>query len=246
MFNFLALRMQILKLNTIDSTNNFIKKEIPKGLRDNTIVISESQTNGRGQAKKKWVSEPNKNLTFSIYKHNFINAKELFDINKTISVAIAKNLIQLGLKNVSIKWPNDVFVNEKKIAGILIETSLTRHIVKDLIIGVGLNINQINFDSSINATSVALELKEQCLNIYFTTLITQITEHLNLFKKKTKFPAVIEFYSSHLYKKNIFHTFKVCSKSLYGKIINVDNLGNLVIKTQNGNLHLFKNLEIDF
>ena len=143
--------MKQINFESIDSTNTYLKNNY-KELDDFTFVSAKIQTQGRGRCNRKWDSE-NSNLLFSLLLKN----ERYFAITNSISIISAYTVLQVlqdcGLKDLSIKWPNDVYVKDKKICGILLEaTSLEE--MECLIIGVGLNVNQEVFDFSYNAISM--------------------------------------------------------------------------------------------
>ena len=150
--------MYIIKLDAIDSTNSYLKticvKNTPKDL---TVVIAEHQTNGRGQMGTNWQVEASKNLTFSVFKHvSFLKVSEQFYISMAVALGITIALKELQIPKITIKWPNDILSEHKKIAGILIENVIKNNTLEGSIIGVGLNVNQKFFDNLPNASSLSL------------------------------------------------------------------------------------------
>ena len=130
--------MNIIKLNAIDSTNNYLKKIIlDEGISDYTVVTAKFQTEGKGQLGTKWDSEDSKNLICSVYKKDInINAQDQFVISALVSLALIKTLRKANLSNLYIKWPNDIMSDNKKICGILIENIVKENYIKDTVIGL--------------------------------------------------------------------------------------------------------------
>ena len=152
----MAKKHDIIWLDSIDSTNEEAKRHISD--IDNLSVLSVyEQTEGRGQRGNTWTSTPGENLMFSIVlKNPKISARDQFGINEITSLSVVDFLSQHGI-SARIKWPNDIYVDSKKICGILIENSLRGSVISSSIIGIGLNINQRNFDVSLpNPTSMVL------------------------------------------------------------------------------------------
>jgi len=149
--------MPIIKLDAIDSTNDFLKqlyKDSP--VEDFTIVMANSQTNGKGQMGEKWISDSGKNLTMSILvKGTSLHKNSIFDFNIAVALAILKVLKNCKIPNTTIKWPNDIMSDSKKVAGILIENILKANDHYIAIVGIGLNLNQNNFSHLPQATSLA-------------------------------------------------------------------------------------------
>ena len=134
---------KVIKFDAIGSTNKYLKKlYLKKSIQDRLLVITNNQFNGKGQKNNKWLSEPNKNLTFSFYK--ILKNRKIqnpFTLNCIISLSVLKVLKQFGVPNLKVKWPNDILSDTKKISGILIENFYRQNFLYSSIIGVGININ---------------------------------------------------------------------------------------------------------
>ena len=148
---------KIYKIDAISSTNEYLKQlYLEKNIYDNFLIITNNQTEGKGQGSSYWESEPKKNLTLSIYKDLKKNKlKNPFIINLIISISIIETLKKYNLPNLKIKWPNDILSASKKISGILIENFFQKEFLISSIIGIGLNVNQISFKKAKNAISIA-------------------------------------------------------------------------------------------
>ena len=133
--------MNIIKLDAIDSTNNYLKKMIlDEGIIDYTAVTAKFQTQGKGQLGTEWESEHSKNLICSVYKKNInIKVQDQFVVSALVSLALIKTLRKVNLSNMHIKWPNDIMSDNKKVCGILIENIVKENYIKDIVIGIGLN-----------------------------------------------------------------------------------------------------------
>jgi BirA family biotin operon repressor/biotin-[acetyl-CoA-carboxylase] ligase len=170
--------LNLIKLNAINSTNTFLK-ELSKNtsLENFTVVVTENQTNGRGQQESFWFSEPNKNLTFSVYLNDLkleINNKKY--LNFAVSLAIFEVFKSKKVVNLAIKWPNDIVSGNKKICGILIENSIQKNWIHNSIIGIGVNVNQENFTENLkNVTSLKKLLH---VNFDLDSLLIEICEQL--------------------------------------------------------------------
>ena len=143
------MEYQIIHIDETDSTNRWLK-DYSLQQNENIIVVAEYQTAGKGCGKNSWESERGKNLTFSMLVHPSerplrIQAKEQFRITEVVSVALCKTLQPYIYNKVEIKWPNDIYIGDKKLCGILIENRLQGAEIKDCIIGIGLNVNQREF-----------------------------------------------------------------------------------------------------
>ena len=163
-------RFNIDWIDSVDSTNNEVKRRMER-LSDLSVISAAEQTSGRGQRGNIWLSEPGKNLTFSIavkYEGELFadaNPVNQFVINGVVSLSIVELLKTYGI-DARIKLPNDIYVNDKKICGILIEHSVLGSSLVHSIIGVGLNVNQLDFDESLaNPTSMLLEVSGDEMNL---------------------------------------------------------------------------------
>ena len=149
---------KIIKINAIDSSNNEIKRLYDRQLHKNGLVVwVKNQTDGRGQGSKKWHSNPNKNLTFSLFLggNKFLFSSYLC-LNLITSLSVKKVLSYHGINNLSIKCPNDILSVNKKISGILIENLYKGKKLMGSIVGIGINVNQIVFPKNLNATSMKI------------------------------------------------------------------------------------------
>ena len=134
---------KIVHIDETDSTNRWLKDyPLPLPAGEDVVVVADYQTAGKGCGSNAWESERGKNLTFSMLIHpEGIPANEQFRITEVVSVALCETLEPYIKKKVEIKWPNDVYVGDRKICGILIENRLQGSVIKDSIIGIGLNVN---------------------------------------------------------------------------------------------------------
>ena len=145
----------LLEFDTLNSTSNFLRENHPY-FPHMTIIRVNHQTEGRGQFERKWESKPNQNLLFSILLKD-VNVSKSYEIKSWIKTSLMNYLFKQGI-DVTFKEPNDLYVLDKKICGILIETQTQTANFDYVIIGIGLNINQEVFEVP-NATSLSLETR---------------------------------------------------------------------------------------
>jgi BirA family biotin operon repressor/biotin-[acetyl-CoA-carboxylase] ligase len=150
--------MKLIKLDAIDSTNEFLKGLSNKQKIENfTVVTAENQLKGKGQMGAKWDSESGKNLIMSVLVSDFLFDNEsFFNLNVVVSLAVIRALKKYNIPELSIKWPNDILSANKKIGGILIENSIKGTGTITSVVGLGLNINQLRFENLPRASSLAL------------------------------------------------------------------------------------------
>lgn len=219
----------IIYLDQIDSTNNYIAKLVNEGkVEFGQVILADEQFEGRGQRDAKWLSEIGKNLLFSVFitLDNLSVTNQLFLMQYT-AVSICEALQDLGL-NAQIKWPNDLVVDGKKIGGILIENQLVGNKIVSSIIGIGLNVNQLNF-GEITATSISEQLGVEQNRI---DVFGKLLDKLNYYFQFIEFDAAIlnKHYLENLYRINTtarFHSEKM--GEFQGEIIGVDALGKLCL-----------------
>jgi BirA family biotin operon repressor/biotin-[acetyl-CoA-carboxylase] ligase len=170
-----------IRLERVDSSNNYARELIRDKMPiEGTVIVANEQTSGRGQRANTWFSEPKSNLTCSyILRPVFLAAKNQFVLSAAVALAVFETVYQFIPNNtLRIKWPNDILVGDKKIAGILIENTLRRSNLETSIIGIGLNVNQVKFPSELNATSIQLNANtETDLNLVLEELNTRLEKY---------------------------------------------------------------------
>ena len=224
--------MRIIKLDAIDSTNTFLK-EISSAdtLEDYTIVVAKQQNRGRGQMGKVWASNAGENLTFSVFKRiSNLQFSNQFYLSIVTSLALYKTLKYYNVPNLFVKWPNDILSANKKIAGILIENIVKKSKLEYSIIGIGLNVNQTEFNDLVSATS----LKNSCGKTFDLDEVMHkfIVEFKIAFKSLDSgaTEALKADYESKLFRKNKPSTFKNAEGNLFsGFIKGISSSGNLVL-----------------
>ena len=237
---------KIIHLKKADSTNNYAQKlldDTPENIC-NTVVYTDYQSKGRGAYQNFWESENAKNLLCSIIFCPNIEAKNQFTISKIVSLSLISYLKHHQI-SAKIKWPNDIFVKNKKIAGILIENSIIGSKIKNSIIGVGLNINQTSFSESLKATSILLESNKE-LNIKNELLI--FLNYFNEWKNhclKNNYEYVNSEYFKILIGKNDFIKYKKDETIFEAIIENIDDFGRIIVKTKQGKTKTFGFKEIE-
>ncbi|MDD4609083.1 MAG: biotin--[acetyl-CoA-carboxylase] ligase, partial [Bacteroidaceae bacterium] len=181
----IGIRRHIHLTETV-STNLFIQENREKlALKDGTVVSTDYQVAGRGQRGNSWEATSGENLLFSILlEPSFLAAKEQFYISKLIAVSI-QEVLSHYLQGVTIKWPNDIYWNQQKIAGILIEHELEGTQLTSSIIGVGLNVNQTAFHSGApNPVSLRQIIgKKMARRTLLTRILQQVVTNYNELKR---------------------------------------------------------------
>lgn len=221
-------------LERIDSTNNYAK-EFVEELDDFECVFTLNQFRGRGRTGHEWVSEPFKNIAFSLVIKDDEIIKKFNLISILASLVVADYLELLGATNVKIKWPNDVYVNNKKICGILLEGNLPKYII----LGIGINVNQ-EFFGELEATSIKNELN---FEIDPKLVAVDIVDALKyrIGELKDDLGELVEEYCQKDYLLNKTISFTKDGKILEGIAKGIDFDGSLKVLYENNLINVSTN-----
>ncbi|MGD0340638.1 MAG: biotin--[acetyl-CoA-carboxylase] ligase [Bacteroidales bacterium] len=232
----------------LTSTNSHASLMLKEGLTaEGCVLLTDFQTSGKGRAGNRWESERGKNLLISIILYpKFIRPEDQFFISMAISLGIcdfADNYIG-GSK---IKWPNDIYINDDKIAGILIENSILGGTLENTIAGIGLNINQVEFPSSVpNPVSLSIITgKEYDRGVCLEQLLACLDfryEQLSSGKLK----ELENEYLSRLYWLNKWHYYRSEERLFRGMIRGISANGRLIIEEENGKAAEFYFKEVEY
>lgn len=236
-----------IKLSEIDSTNSELKvRAKSSSLPEGTLLHADCQPKGRGQRGEHWESADYKNFTGTFYLKPKLEGSSAFALNIIASLAARETVSDYGIENVKIKWPNDILINGKKVAGILVENALKGNLIEECYIGFGININQLAFSNfKREATSLAIELnREVGIEEFVTKLSIHLQQFYMLFKTKGMQPLKY-LYLTELYLRNEWSDFAV-PELIKGKIIGVTPEGFLSLETEQGQLKKFDLKEIRF
>lgn len=230
--------VNLIKLNATSSTNDVIKQGYAHGkFKDGDLIWTSEQTKGRGQRNNTWISEPKKNLAFSIYKEfDTLAVSNAFLVSCIVSIAIVEALKMFQVPNVSIKWPNDIMAGTKKIGGILIENVVQGNKITASIMGVGLNVNQKEFKHLPQATSLAIVTqKEYVLETVLAGVVKHYHAHLQ--KITTGQPEVIqEQFTPYLFGLDLPYIFQRGANEFTATIRGVSKNGALILEYNNGTM----------
>ncbi len=234
----LSKNRHIIKFDEIESTNSYLKKLVrEKHIEEGTIIIADFQTGGRGQMGNSWFSSKYKNLLFSLVIYPYkVKANEQFIISRIVSLAI-KKLLEQFTGNISIKWPNDIYWNNKKIAGILIENDLLGDSIDNSVIGIGLNINEKEFPDELpNPVSLfQITGKEYDREVLLDIFITEFSK-LYSEMQKSGFGNIENEYMTNLYRKDNYYWFEDANGRFKAKIEDVLPSGHLILSDINSNI----------
>ncbi len=221
-------------LNSVDSTNKYAHEIISKiNPIEGTVIRAEEQYAGRGQFGSEWESKPGENITISIILcPKFLLVKHQFYLNAAIALGVYDFVKQILQSTVSIKWPNDIYIGEKKIAGLLIENILRGVYLDKTIVGIGVNINQSDFDSSLpNPTSLYLECQKKFSidDLLFQLYACLERQYVRL--QKGSLTEILQDYQKCLFGTNLTRKYKLSDGSIIeAEIVGVEENGRLLVK----------------
>ena len=252
-----SLVPQLIHLSETDSTNQFLRKLSDREkLASGSIVVADFQTTGRGIAGSSWESEAGKNLTFSILYYPLLGvassslgvASSLrpFVIAEMASLSV-KDTLEKYISGVTVKWPNDIYCGDKKIAGILIENILFQGEITQSIIGIGININQTAFLSDahnpVSMAQVANKMFDRMdiLNEFRQTFAAQ-SERLN----NRQFAAIHADYLQTMYRRTGIYPYRDEQGIFKAVLYDIEPTGHLLLKRANGRISRYAFKEVSY
>ena len=225
--------VKTLYLEETDSTNDFLRHYMPGEDEDMTVVWTDFQRKGRGQGSNQWESEAGKNLTFSVLIHpDKVRAQDQYIISMAVAETMHRFLSGMVDAAIQIKWPNDIYVGDSKIGGILIENHLSGEHIKDCIIGIGLNVNQTVFVSDA-PNPISMRMiddrewnREKVLQGLISELVWQFKHfRIDIIRKK---------YRRHIYRREGFYPYRDAEGEFEAEMLEVENDGHLVLLDTEG------------
>ena len=239
----------IIRLEVTDSTNNYANHQIRENvLPEGTVFLAYEQTAGRGQLKNVWESEPGQNLIFSIVLFPyFLEIRRQFMLSKVATLGIYKALNKY-VDSLKIKWPNDIYAGNQKLGGILIENSIMNGLLKSSVIGIGLNVNQSVFYSEAPNPVSLQQLTNQhydCEMILFE-ILSGIDWYYNLLREGKEEAIDQEFIICSLPPERNSILYRADEDIFEGEIIGVNEIGQLLIRKNDGEILEFHFKEVEF
>ncbi|MBQ0056208.1 MAG: biotin--[acetyl-CoA-carboxylase] ligase [Bacteroidales bacterium] len=247
--------MTKIHLDEIQSTNTWLLEALADGqpLVDRTVVWTKRQTAGRGQVGNTWEAEPDKNISFSVLlRPSFLHPREQFVISELTALSVCETVALMTPKPVKIKWPNDIYVGDDKLAGILIENSLQGMTICHSVIGVGINVNQERWvGNAPNPTSLKLVLGEE---LDPEEVLDMVTQRIGMYYRmleqdKEKATAEIHnWFCQRLYRSNGFHPYvdAQTGESFEARLQGVDHTGHLHLLPADGGERAYGFKEVRF
>ena len=236
---------KVIHIDETDSTNRWLRDYALSQPEGDYVVVSEYQTAGRGCGTNSWESERGKNLTFSLLIHpTEITADCQFRISEAVSLALCETLDgYVTDRQVSVKWPNDIYVDDCKICGMLIENRLRGRLMTDSIIGIGLNVNQREFFSDApNPVSLVQLLGHE---VALEPLLQAFLQKLELTLQMD--PETLgKAYRNRLYRRGAEHEYRDGKGGFRAKLLNVLDDGRLVLLDTEGTARIYAFKEVQF
>lgn len=239
---------QVIFFDQLTSTNSEASSIIRAGeVPEGTVIRAGFQSAGRGHGTNKWESQKSMNLLFSIILYpQIVPPSDQFYISMSVSLGIA-DFVSRYCRGTKIKWPNDIYVNDDKIAGILIENSITGELISSSVAGIGININQTEFDPSVpNPVSLKISSGQsfdpgKCFDELLAALDLRYKELLYGNRDELK-----SRYLSLLYRANEWHDFISEGKIFNGRVTGISSAGKLIIGQKGGKISEFGFKEVEF
>lgn len=246
---------EILVFDELQSTNAFLHDKISAGTDiDGVVVVARHQTAGKGMGDNRWESMAGENLLFSIALNvSFLKAEEQFRISQAVAIAIL-DVISNKLLNTSnslvssIKWPNDIYVGQKKLAGMLIQNTLSGMMMQTSIIGIGLNVNQMEFSDDL-PNPVSLKMLTGVdfdLDMLLNELIVNIKDSVKKLQTEQGKEDVDVIYRKNLFRYGEWADYEIGGEFKTLKINGYDKYGRLCLCDKNGRDYLCDIKEIRF
>lgn len=241
------MKTKIIRIDEVDSTNRFLRTYQPEGDEDMVVAVANYQTAGKGQGSHVWEGEKGKNLLFSILVYpNWAPVVRQFLLSMAGALAI-KDALDTYTDGITLKWPNDVYWNDKKISGTLIETSVDSRGIKKCIFGIGLNINQKVFLSDApNPVSLCQIVGHEVDREEVLQKIVDAFEKYYELLRRADYMDVAGLYHLALYRRKGYHWYEDKEGKFEGAFVEVEDDGHLILHDKQGVIRSYTFGEIQF
>jgi BirA family biotin operon repressor/biotin-[acetyl-CoA-carboxylase] ligase len=231
------MKWQLRHLQSCGSTNDEAREWAEAGAPHGSVVRSDEQRAGRGRQGRSWLSEPAQNLTFSCVLRPDLEPRRVPPITIAAGLAICEAVCDLGAA-AQVKWPNDIWIGERKLAGVLTEMSCSAQKVHYVIVGVGLNVLQREFPEGLAATSLACELPAVPeIDEVFERVLLRLGEWVKRYESAGVAALKERFAENSLLGAARRIKARVGIEILEGKTLGLDDEGNLLLQTDSGSVH---------
>ncbi len=226
------------ELTSVDSTNRYAADLVSKNApNEGTVVFTFHQTDGRGQIGSRWEGQPGKNIALSLILYpRFLEAQRQFLLNQAIALAASDTIARYAGKGVKVKWPNDIYIEDAKVAGILIQNTLAGRRLQASVAGIGLNVNQRTFPAGLDrAASLALVTGKNFDLYQIVESLCLDLEQRYLQLRAGRHEAMQHSYLQRLYRFRETAEYRTpAGEAFTGTIVGIDPAGKLLIATESG------------
>lgn len=237
----------IIRLEEADSTNTYLRQHASQMEAWMTVVTAEYQTAGRGQGVHTWESNRSENLLFSVLTHPvMVPVRSQFLLSEAGALAL-KEVLDGYTDGITLKWPNDIYWNDRKLSGTLIETSIGGGRIKNCVFGIGLNVNQKTFESDApNPVSLAQILGHDIDREQLFKQIVAAFEKYYRMLENGQYDAISALYHEALYRRQGFYMYEDGDGRFEGAIVEVGDDGLLVLRDRDGRFREYEFREVKF
>lgn len=234
---------QIIRLGEIDSTNTQAKILFQQGkILKPAVIVADTQTQGKGQLQTKWHDLPGQNILITLVLPDLnLHVSKFFLLNIISSLALHRLVSRFGCA--AIKWPNDILLEEKKVAGILIENIIQGESMKVAFVGIGLNVNQLFWPAGLSAASLAGVFGAP---LDRNKLLMELLENFHMLLQMMYLQRIQSEYYQALFGLNEWKMYRDSNDTFFAKINKVEDDGKLVLELQDGTLHSYRFKEVQW
>ena len=229
------MKTKIIRLEEIDSTNRYLKNYREEGDEEMIVAVADYQAAGKGQGTHTWESEKGKNLLFSIkvYPH-WIPVRRQFVLSMAGALAV-KDALDSYVENITLKWPNDVYWNDQKISGTLIENTIDSKGIKSCVFGIGLNVNQLVFHSDAPNPIALQQIIGRSVDraLLLQNIVEAFSQRYQLLLQGN-FQVLHTEYMEHLYRRTGIHPYEDGDGPFQASIVDISPLGMLTLRKTDG------------
>ncbi len=240
------MKTKIIRLDEVDSTNRYLADYAPDG-EEMTVVLADFQSAGKGQGTNTWESEKGKNLLFSILVHpTMVPLARQFQLSMAGAIAL-KMALSGYTDGITLKWPNDVYWNDKKISGTLIQNVIGQGHIKDCIFGVGIDVNQVEFHSDApNPVSLYQILGREVNRDELLQKILKAFEYCYSLIENGDYGDIAALYMDALYRRHGFWKYRDADGEFEAAFVEVEDDGHLILRDPKGVMRSYTFKEVEF
>lgn len=240
-----------IRFDQVQSTNELAIQRIAEGKAlEGDVIVTSWQTHGKGHADNVWESEPHKNLLCSIiFRPHHISPASQFVLTQVVSLGAMAAIKKLVPKETcSVKWPNDLYINDKKVGGILFQNTIRGHLIDYSVAGIGINVNQEHFSDELpNPISIINTITEELdLDLFLDAITLSIDKYYQLTTTEQGLNRLNQRYLDELFRINEWCTYQKGETVFEGRIKGVDEFGRLSVEQRNGQQYWFQFKEITY